>query len=291
MRALANGNDPPHGQARSRALHRPGNPTLLRCRQVFDADGSFTVPAGVRLLRIRAWGGAGGGAPNGCFGGPGGFAEAWFAAKPGEALTVRVGTGGKAYPNYVGGAPGGGNGGVGGNASGAGGGGFSGVFRGAVAQATALLIAGGGGGSGSTGASRHGGHGGGESGCGGYGGSQGLGGSQSGGGSGGGSGGSTPGTALQGGNGGAASGNYSGGGGGGGYFGGGGGGAGTSGGAAAGGGSGFVSPQGRRQRLFAQPAYDTDHVGLPFVADGWEAGIGQGYAGADGGRGRVIIEW
>ena len=100
---------------------------------------SYTVPAGVTSITVKAWGGGGGGGGGGSpyfggAGGGGGFARATLSVTPGESLTVRVGGGGEGGGggyDYAGGG-------------GGGGGGYSGVFRGG----TRLLVAGGGGGGG-----------------------------------------------------------------------------------------------------------------------------------------------
>jgi hypothetical protein len=112
-------------------------------RDVFSyttsAVQTFTVPAWVTTVSIRAYG-AGGGSGGlrqgvGAQGGGGGFARGDFAVTPGQTLYVVVGQGG--------------HGGVGGDNQncGGGGGGYSGVFTGSTpSQANALVIAGGGGG-------------------------------------------------------------------------------------------------------------------------------------------------
>jgi gliding motility-associated-like protein len=122
---------------------------------------SFTVPACVHSLHIKAWGGgaSGGGTDsyNGAAGGGGAFVQTDIAVTPGQVLTIIVGGGGGAGQGCVtgtgGGAPGWGNGIVdgaaGGNAGGSGcsgggggGGGGTGIFNGA----TPMAVAGGGGG-------------------------------------------------------------------------------------------------------------------------------------------------
>jgi hypothetical protein len=105
---------------------------------VFDTAGSstFTVPAGVATVTVKAWGAGGGGGGGGTSdaggaGGGGGFVQGSISVIPTEELSIRTG--------------GGGGGGGSGLAPGAGGGGgYSGVFR----TATPLLVAGGGGGGG-----------------------------------------------------------------------------------------------------------------------------------------------
>lgn len=216
------------------------------------ANQTFTVPAGVTSIVVKAWGAGGGGRCGhngggaGSQGGGGGaFAQGIIPVTPGQNLTVVVGTGGS---GSAGGFGGGGNGGTG-CWAGFGGGGLSGIFSGTPTnQANALLIAGGGGGGGNrcSGAGG-GGAGGGLTGttgvpstCGSGGG---TGGSQSAGGAAGAAGGTggagTNGLAISGGSGGNSGGcNGGGGGGGGGYYGGGGGGGGNSGGSCSGGGGG-----------------------------------------------------
>ena len=63
--------------------------------QVFTytgADQSFTVPAGITQITIKAWGAGGGAANNeGSAGGGGGFTQAILPVTPGENLTIIVG--------------------------------------------------------------------------------------------------------------------------------------------------------------------------------------------------------
>jgi hypothetical protein len=111
----------------------------------------FEVPVGCESLRIRTWGAGGGSGGGNTRGGAGGFATGVVAVTPGEVLTVVVGSAGAAGRSGSGGAggvPGGGRGGLGGSQGGGGGGGLSGVFRGTIAQAGALVLAGAGAGSG-----------------------------------------------------------------------------------------------------------------------------------------------
>lgn len=74
---------------------------------------TYTVPAGVTSITVKAWGGGGGGGAGsgssgiGGYGGGGGYAKAVFDVTPGENLTVRVGAGGaKATANQRGGSGG-----------------------------------------------------------------------------------------------------------------------------------------------------------------------------------------
>jgi fibronectin-binding autotransporter adhesin len=105
---------------------------------VFDTAGTstFTVPAGVTNVTVKAWGagggaGAGGASDAGGTGGGAGFVQANLTVIPSEDLAVRIGGGGNG--GSLGMPPGGG-----------GGGGYSGVLR----SSTPLAIAGGGGGGG-----------------------------------------------------------------------------------------------------------------------------------------------
>ncbi len=131
-------------------------------------DQTFTVPAGVHSVSVKAWGAGGGGVdPNydqqNSGGGGGGYATATVATTPGQALTVVVGGGGKARVSggaVNGGGPGAaatyGGGGAGGanvhagafsDGAGSSGGGMSALFLpGGITAANTLLVAGGGGG-------------------------------------------------------------------------------------------------------------------------------------------------
>lgn len=120
---------------------------------VSDALQTFTVPAGVNLLKVKMWG-PGGGTGNYAGsggGGAGGYSTGFLTVTPGEVLYLAVGSGGKRPVSTTGnggagGWPGGGFG-TRGDASGAGGGGFTGIFNTSMIQANALMIAAGGGGS------------------------------------------------------------------------------------------------------------------------------------------------
>lgn len=233
-------------------------PTALQAQsgssQTFNFTGAaqtFTVPAGVTLITVDAYGGEGGRSPY-ALASRGGRVQATITVTPGESLTATVGGAGGTSdfgPSAVGagGFNGGGNGGDQQIWGGGGGGGATDVRRGS----TKLVVAGGGGG----GAYQPGGHGGGTTGgacvvptdCTGCGvsGGCGGGGTQTAGGSGGTAGdGGAAGTSGSAGIGGAgAPGQESGGGGGGGYYGGGGGGS-MSGGnwGGGGGGSSYTEP-------------------------------------------------
>ncbi len=58
------------------------------------ASGPYTVPEGVHLLKISAWGGGGAGNSPGNAGGSGGFVTSTWYVNPGDILTVTVGAGG-----------------------------------------------------------------------------------------------------------------------------------------------------------------------------------------------------
>ena len=103
-------------------------------------NATYTVPAGVTSLTIKAWGAGGGGGgagPDraGGDGGGGGYASTTISVTPSENLTVYVGGGGVGGTGYSTGTDSG---------NGGGGGGYSGVFR----STTPLLVAAGGGGGG-----------------------------------------------------------------------------------------------------------------------------------------------
>ena len=125
------------------------------CYRITYSGGaqSFTIPAGVTSVQIRAWGAAGGGA-NATFydlqggGAGGGYATGTLAVTPGQTLGVIVGQGGS--PNSTVTTFGGG--GQGGGSTdpvrrGGSGGGYSGVFvSSTITRANARVLAGGGGG-------------------------------------------------------------------------------------------------------------------------------------------------
>lgn len=260
---------------------------------------TFTVPAGVTELdAAHLWGAAGGGRhyANGAddIGGAGGYATGKITVTPGEDLTLLVGQGGISQNSSTATFGYGGRGGAGSSgAVGSGGGGLTGIFRGAVSQANALLIAGGGGGSPGLQGLSDGGAGGGSSGQSGASagsGAPGQGGTQVAGGAGGGNG--TAGSALQGGDGGAqqfASGG--GGGGGGGYY-GGGGGQGHANGvndAGGGGGAGFIAGSGISDGLLIAGSGRTPPN---LTSPHYLAGIGVGgdsTNGGAGGNGRIVL--
>jgi hypothetical protein len=71
--------------------------------QVFDASGTFTVPAGVSWVHVAVVGGGGSGRGGwysvGGGGGGGGAARGWCAVTPGGTVTVTVGAGGAGASN------------------------------------------------------------------------------------------------------------------------------------------------------------------------------------------------
>jgi Glycine rich protein len=112
-------------------------------------DQSFTVPPGVRSIRVLEWGAGGGGAsigPRQYSAGAGGFTTGDVAVRPGQELTVTVGQGGNASGVGFGqDVYGGGGLGGGGRYTGGSGGGMSALWEGGYAVVP-VLIAGGGGG-------------------------------------------------------------------------------------------------------------------------------------------------
>ena len=251
----------------------------------------FTVPAGVTSLTVEMWGaGGGGGNAGGDIGGGGGYASATVAVTPGETLiVVEGGPGGSSTTGYAqSGCYGGGRGGR--YAYTAGGGGFSGLFRGAIAQSDALVIAGGGAGNAGGSSLSYAGAGGGLVGQdgtahGGYGGTQGgYGGTQTAGGASNGDG--QGGVPLRGGYGSVCGADNGAGGGGGGYWGGGGGGSNY---ASGGGGSGFVGGPGVSGGVLT--AGDQSTPGN--ASDPDRAGAGQGSTGSFSAAtgGRVVITY
>ncbi|SDO25827.1 conserved repeat domain-containing protein, partial [Polaromonas sp. JS666] len=274
------------------------------------ADQTFTVPANITSVYIKAWGGGGGGSNQAYYanqygGGGGGFAEGTLAVTGGSSLGVRVGGGGR-IDDTVGVYGGGGAGGTGqATANGGSGGGLSGVFVGTYTQANARVIAGGGGGSspgGDVGTPGGGGGGGGGLNGGTLGGAaSGQGGTAAAGGAaatGGGCNLSAPtaGSALQGGTGGSTNTNQieGGGGGGGGYFGGGGGRCqGTQTNGMGGGGSGRLNGvTGGTGTTGANASANGTGGAAANTADSvYSAGIGAGGGYGAGGNGEVVIQW
>lgn len=64
--------------------------------QVFYANGTYTVPAGVSRIRVRTVGGGAGGKNAGGGGSGGGYAHGVFVVSPGASFAVTVGSGGTA---------------------------------------------------------------------------------------------------------------------------------------------------------------------------------------------------
>nr|WP_308801369.1 glycine-rich protein [Streptomyces polyasparticus] len=266
-------------------------PTYTHCK-VFDFSGTtekFTVPAGMKKLRVTAWGEGGSGSAQ-ANGGAGAYVQATVFAKPGEQLTVNVGgyEAGKAFGDALGGS--------GANASENRGGSSSAVRGG---DGKPLLIAAGGGGGSSSGLAGKG-----QGGPGGYTGKPGSegelagkGGQRESGGAGAGDGAS--GADVAGGGAGGDGGKNGGGGGGGGYTGGGGGAgknaAGDSG--SGGGGSTYLDESrilddlqvmgvGHQAPKKDDPFWDTAPDGSPIDSD-----IAEGGVNGPGGDGRVVFQW
>jgi hypothetical protein len=87
----------------SLAIVNPCNPVIDQC-DVYQYTGAvqqWTVPSGVDTIRVKMWGGAGGGGPYlGDIGGGGGYTQFELAVTPGESLEISVGQGGNAA-SYV----------------------------------------------------------------------------------------------------------------------------------------------------------------------------------------------
>jgi hypothetical protein len=67
--------------------------------EVFNEDGTFTVPDGVTTIMVEVWGGGGGGGTadsndTASGGGGGGYGKQVFTVTPGDRYTVTVGQGG-----------------------------------------------------------------------------------------------------------------------------------------------------------------------------------------------------
>jgi gliding motility-associated-like protein len=132
--------------------------------QYTGAAQQWTVPSGVDTIRVKMWGGAGGGGPDPafpgqCAGGGGGYTEFSLTVIPGDVLQITVGAGGQTAIGNTGGNggwPAGGNGGNGNknelfngipiDVGGAGGGGGRTEIRitGSINQLLAIAGAGGG---------------------------------------------------------------------------------------------------------------------------------------------------
>jgi len=148
MLAGCGGTQPPMGAPN--ALDPPRKHHRQKQSQTFSFTGSeqtFTVPAGVKQIRVIALGGSGGGG----MGARGGRVSAVIPADPGESLAVYVGGG---TDGQLGGFNGGGKGGYsswevrGIHSHGHGGGGASDVRENGDSLADRVLVAGGGGGQG-----------------------------------------------------------------------------------------------------------------------------------------------
>ena len=110
---------------------------------------TFTVPAGITSVNLKAWGAQGNSNAGGIVGGLGGYAEGNLAVVPGQVLNVMVGGG--AATSINGGFNGGGAAGVNAGcaqAQGGGGGGASDVRIAPYALANRVLVGAGGGGAG-----------------------------------------------------------------------------------------------------------------------------------------------
>lgn len=260
-----------------------GSPTTV-VKSYTGANQTFVVPSGVTTINFIAWGAAGGGGFASGTGGGGGFIEGDVAVTAGETLNVEVGGGGVFANN-------------GGGSTQGGGGGGTGIYR----SSTVLAIAGaGGGGQSNGGGAGQGGAGGGTTG--GSGGSylsapQATGGTQSAGGtqaSGGGSGslnqgGNAPDAVATNGTGGYNGGgkgdgdntSWTAGGGGGGYYGGASGG--TAGGYGSGGGGSSLTA-GTNTQASTGTVANAGHAN-------YQAGTGNGVAGATGQNGHAVIKY
>jgi len=95
-------------------------------------------------MRVKMWGGSGGGGQYQS--GGGGYSAGIITFNSGTVFTIQTGGGGDASGKGVGGTPGGGS--SDGNSNRGSGGGYSGIFVSSVAFANSVMIAGGGGGSG-----------------------------------------------------------------------------------------------------------------------------------------------
>jgi hypothetical protein len=63
--------------------------------KTFFTSGNFTVPSGVTLITVQAWGGGGGGnSYDGCGGGAGGYVDGTLPVSPGAVYNITVGVGG-----------------------------------------------------------------------------------------------------------------------------------------------------------------------------------------------------
>jgi hypothetical protein len=158
-------------RGRVRALTRSGAAlvaTLIGCgllvagpvaapafaEQTFTANGTYTVPDGVTMVRVVAKG-AGGGGGGASSGGNGAMVTTYQPVTPGQVLAVTIGIAGRTGSNGGAGGIGEGRGGNSGSASGGGGGGSTSVLSGTTIQ----IIAGGGGGGSASNSLKYGGSG------------------------------------------------------------------------------------------------------------------------------------
>ena len=79
----------------------PPSPARAATPDVFIADDTYTVPAGVTRITVQLWGGGGGGgtaggSDAGAGGGGGAYTRATFDVSPGQQFAVEVGAGGAA---------------------------------------------------------------------------------------------------------------------------------------------------------------------------------------------------
>ena len=78
--------------------------------QVFNASGTFIIPAGVNKIMVEVWGGGGGGGAGSAAssgGGGGGYGKGTYTVTPSSNYTVTVGTGGTGGPPSTAGSAGG----------------------------------------------------------------------------------------------------------------------------------------------------------------------------------------
>ncbi len=100
-----------NGQGSWQTLTSIGGGGCFTNWQLFSASGTFTVAAGVTVIKVEVWGGGGGGATaaglgnrGGGGGGGGGYAEGTYTVTPAATHAVTIGTGGAAgTPGVAGG--------------------------------------------------------------------------------------------------------------------------------------------------------------------------------------------
>jgi hypothetical protein len=92
------------------AVPSTGTSSGPRGVQLFESDGTFTVPAGVSSVMVEAWGGGGGAAMQVATstggGGGGGYVRTVVAVSAGQVIPVTIGQGGAATCGVDGGAGG-----------------------------------------------------------------------------------------------------------------------------------------------------------------------------------------